>query len=90
MLKVENISQNSIQHSSSEGVSNTPLLFSFPQRYEQAYRLELNHFINLIQDPSIPPCVTKQQTILASRIAEACELSYKEGKPVELSPQSDN
>ena len=84
MLRVENISQDSVQHSTSDGISNKPLLFSFPQRYEQAYRLEMDHFISLIQDASIPPYVTRRQTILASRIAEACELSYKEGRAVEL------
>lgn len=85
MLRVENISKDSVSLSDNGGVTHKPLLYSFPQRYEAAYRLELEHFINLVRDPSIPLCVTREQTLLTSRVADACEVSLREGRTVELS-----
>ena len=84
MLRVENISEDSVSLSSEGGVTTKPYLHSFPQRYEEAYKVELDHFIQILKDPSIPPCVTREQTLLASRVAEACEESLKEGRAVNL------
>ena len=84
MLCMENIIEDSVSLSNKGGVTTKPLLYSFPQRYEQAYKLEMNHFIKILQDPSIPACVTREQTLLASQVAEACEVSVREGRAVEL------
>ncbi len=84
MLRVENVSQDSVVLSNEGGVTQKPLLFSFPQRYEAAYREELDHFITVLRDPSVPLCVTREQTLLASRVADACEVSLKEGRAVDL------
>ena len=84
MLCVENVSEDSVSLSNKGGVTTKPLLYSFPQRYEQAYILELDHFIEILKDPSIPACVTREQTLLSSRVAEACEVSLREGKAVEF------
>ena len=84
MLRVENVHKDPVQAANSDGVTSSTYLHSFPNRYKQAYREELNHFIDVILDPSIPLCVTKEQTLLSSRIAEACEISAKEGRMVEI------
>ncbi len=86
MLRVENISEDSVSLSDNGGVTTTPFLFSFPQRYEAAYRLELDHFITLLRDPTQPSCVTREQTLLVTRVADACEVSLREGRAVDLSP----
>ena len=86
MLRVENIEETPVQSANSDGVTSSVYLHSFPNRYKQAYHEELNHFIDVILDPSVPLSVTKEQTLLASRIAEACERSAKEGRMVEIIP----
>ena len=84
MLRVENIHKDPVQSATSDGVTSSTYLHSFPDRYKQAYDEELNHFIDVVLDPSIPLSVTKDETLLASRIAEACEISAKEGRMVNI------
>ena len=84
MLRVENVAEDSVSLSNKGGVTTKPFLYSFPQRYEQAYILELDHFIKILKDPSIPACVTREQTLLAGRVAEACAVSVREGRAVEF------
>lgn len=86
MLKVENVHETPIQTATGDGITSSVYQHSFPERYKQAYRDEMNHFIDVILDPSVPLLVTKEQTLLASRIADACERSAKEGRMVELAP----
>lgn len=59
---------------------------SFPTRYQAAYKLELNHFINSILDPGKPLLINREDVLLSSRVANACERSYKEGRMVPLEP----
>lgn len=84
MLRVENIHKDPVQTANCDGVTTSTYLHSFPDRYKQAYHEELNHFIDVVLDPSVPLRVTKEQTLLSSRIAEACEISAKEGRMVEI------
>ena len=86
MLRVENIHEVPVERADCNGVTSSVYQHSFPDRYKQAYREELNHFVDVVLDPSIPLRVTKEQTLLASRIAEACERSTKEGRMVEITP----
>ena len=90
MLQVENIHKDPVESSSGDGVTSSTYLHSFPERYKKAYDGELNHFIDVILDPSIPLSVTKEQTLLSSRIAEACEISAKEGRMVEIAAPLKN
>ena len=84
MLRVENIHKNPVQEANRDGVTSAVYQHSFPDRYKQAYVEELDHFIDVVLDPSVPICVTKEQTLLASRITEACEKSAKEGRMVAM------
>ena len=86
MLVCENSHEEPVFCYGTEGAISTPLFYSFPQRYELAYRHELDHFINVVLDPSKPLSVTRDQTLLSSRVANACERSQREGKMVELEP----
>lgn len=60
----------------------SPAPYSFPQRYEQAYMLELDHFIDVVCDPQKTMRVQKRDTLRATQLAEACEASYKTGEAV--------
>ena len=76
---MENVLKESTHCFSADGGKTPPLQHSFPQRYEQAYLQEMEHFISVVRDPSIPLAVTKKEVILSSRVADACERSLKEG-----------
>ena len=86
MLVCENPVEDSVQHFHPDGTSTSKLFFSFPRRYEIAYRRELEHFIDVVLDPTIPLLVTRESTLLSSRVADACERSQKEKRVVGLEP----
>ena len=46
----------------------------------------MDHFVDLVLDPTKQCLVKKDEVILISRIANACDRSLKEGKMVELEP----
>lgn len=51
MIKVENerpchSTEIVIGH---EGIKQTPIYYSFPSRYQLAYKLELEHFLDVVQ-----------------------------------------
>ena len=81
-MRVENVHETTVQSATQDGILSMPYHQWFPERYKQAYREELDHFVDVMLDPSIPLSVTKEQTLLATRIAEACEISAKEGRMV--------
>jgi myo-inositol 2-dehydrogenase/D-chiro-inositol 1-dehydrogenase len=56
---------------------------SFMQRFAGAYRDELRAFIDVVMGRRPPPC-TVDDALEAFRIAEACERSRTEGRPVRL------
>ena len=80
----ENVHETTVQSATQDGIQSMPYHRSFPDHYKQAYLEELDHFIDVMLDPSIPLSVTKEQTLLVTRIAEACERSAKEGRMVGL------
>ncbi len=82
MLQVENVPENST-HSSTAGGTNIPqYLHSFPQRYKEAYERELDHFVSAVLEPASTLSVTKEEVLLSSKIATACEDSLKGGKVI--------
>ena len=86
MLQVENIHDKPVCCSNKDGVHDTRMTHSFPQRYKQAYENELEHFLDTVLDPTTHPCVVRNDALLASRVATACERSAREGKMVSLDP----
>lgn len=78
--------QSSVFLSGVNGRTTSYLHPSFPTRYEAAYKLELDHFVDSILDPSKPLLINRDDVLLSSRVANACERSYKEGKMVALEP----
>lgn len=87
MLICGNPPEDPILHYHTGGSTATPMLYSFPQRYELAYKKELDHFVDCVLDPSKPVLVKRSETLLSSRVADACERSFKEGKMVSLEPE---
>lgn len=72
--------------STEEGVTFPPgpRKGSFMERFLPAYRAELSAFLDVVAGRSPSPC-TVQDALEAFRVAEACELSRSERRPVDLS-----
>ena len=83
MLTSDNSSSLNVTHSHSVGSSQQPIKFSFPQRYAEAYNLEMDHFINVIKKKE-NLLVSKDNVIRSFNVVEAIEKSYRTGKPVSL------
>jgi myo-inositol 2-dehydrogenase/D-chiro-inositol 1-dehydrogenase len=57
---------------------------NFQVRFEEAYQVELEHFIRLVRGEAGNPC-TGRDALEALRIAMAADLSLAERRPVSLS-----
>ena len=84
MLQVENIPKDPTTTLTQDGKASPLLLHSFPQRYKEAYEMELDHFVSVVLDPSVPLMITKEEVLLSSEVADACERSLKEGKMITI------
>jgi myo-inositol 2-dehydrogenase/D-chiro-inositol 1-dehydrogenase len=73
-------------HSAEPGVGFPagPQKWSFMERFLPAYRAELTAFFDVARGVSESPC-TVDDALAAFRVAEACELSRAERRPVTLS-----
>lgn len=74
----------SIQISTEEGVSIDKPLWFFMQRYADAFRAEIEAFVDCIRNDT-EPAVTGIDGLIPALCAKACVLSLKEGRPVKLS-----
>lgn len=59
----------------------------FPERFEVAYRAEMDHFLKLARGEAPNTC-TGRDSLEAFRVATAADLSRKEGRPVRLNEVS--
>jgi len=69
--------------STDQGISTDPYCYSFPQRYDQTYSLELDHFVDVIEGKAVPR-LTHDDARKVAIIADAAEESCRTGKPVQL------
>ena len=84
MLQVHNVLKEPVTSYVQSGVTYPILQDTCNERYKEAYMGELDHFISVIRDPTIPLCVTKEEVLLVSQITNACDSSLKEGRMVML------
>jgi myo-inositol 2-dehydrogenase/D-chiro-inositol 1-dehydrogenase len=85
MLVQHNYQPSNVQFSGESGSSTGRIYHSFPERYAESYVKALDHFVDVIQGKCTAE-ITKESTLLASEIVEACEQSRKTGQAV-LLPQ---
>ncbi|KAH9091560.1 hypothetical protein Ae201684P_011105 [Aphanomyces euteiches] len=74
MLEVQNVNKTAVRASTAGGIHQSPFLHSFPQRFRDAYALEIEHFATVVLD-KVPPKVTWRASRNATIIAEACHQS---------------
>jgi myo-inositol 2-dehydrogenase/D-chiro-inositol 1-dehydrogenase len=53
-IRVDNVASNAVVSWTEQGPSSAPIPFAFPDRYAEAYRLELDHFADLIEGTGRP------------------------------------
>jgi len=83
MLSCGNQNSVGIQHYKAGRIEESPILYSFASRYDEAYKNELDHFLNVIQGKENIG-ITSRETLAVCRIALACEESVKTGNPVTI------
>ncbi|CAJ1403800.1 unnamed protein product [Effrenium voratum] len=89
MLTAKNALVSNVELATAEGHLMPPAMYSFPQRYIQAYRSELTEFIELVQaGPQSQSHVAEQQAMLRHpRVVKAtiaAEMSWKRGETVKV------
>jgi len=83
MLSSANMERRSVVFSGVSGQQRNPLSFSFPQRFEQAFKSEIDHFLNVV-DGTETLSISQRDSAMAARIANAATESAAVGKVVAL------
>ncbi len=84
MLQAMNNTETNLVHSGEHGVSQEMPLHFFLERYEAAYRLELEDFINAMQNGT-KPLTNQEDGVAALQLAEAANASLVKGAAVRVS-----
>jgi myo-inositol 2-dehydrogenase / D-chiro-inositol 1-dehydrogenase len=82
-LRVDNVPRSSLSGMSAEGGLAEPLHNHFPERYAQAYRLQIDAFITAVEEGEAPE-TTAEDGRRALVLANAAEQSARAGQPVEI------
>lgn len=83
MVQAENRSPTSTLISNESGLTRPPIEFSFPSRYNEAYREELVAFSHCIRNKSKSP-VSHKDVINSHILCNSGEIACREKKPVSL------
>ncbi len=81
MLQVENRPRTLAVRASEAGIARPPADHSFPTRYRDAYRAELECFLDCVRGKRAVP-ITHEQVRRSHAVAEAAERSFREGRPL--------
>jgi len=83
MLRIENRLQNSVERAGEGGFTRAPTLHFFLDRYAEAYRIELAHFVEAVRDGKAPS-PSAEDGLRAQKLADAAQTSLDEGRVVTL------
>jgi myo-inositol 2-dehydrogenase/D-chiro-inositol 1-dehydrogenase len=84
MLEARNVNESTVTSHTETGVNGPKPLYFFLERYEAAYRSELDTFIRSLTDETVS-YPSMQDGLQALLIAEAAMLSYQQGSSVKVS-----
>ena len=76
MLESLNHNKTCLRKSNDKGLCTDMIDYSFPQRFSEAYKAELSHFVEIVTE-GMQPSVTKDEVLVVSLVASACEESYR-------------
>ncbi len=83
MVQSENRYPRSTVLASEAGVARPPIEFSFPTRYREAYRFELEAFRRCVLE-SMPLPITYEDVRMSFVLSDLAEQSYREGRPLSV------
>ncbi|XP_072386553.1 myo-inositol 2-dehydrogenase-like [Diabrotica undecimpunctata] len=84
MIKAENkCPMQNLEEYKPEMTKKSPIYYSFASRYQDAYKRELEHFMNVLEGKD-KLLITGQDLLNVFKIAIACETSWKTGQTVPL------
>jgi len=83
MVQAMNRQPTTMILSTDEGIKSDPYCYSFPQRYDQAYAFELDHFADILTKKA-EPRLSHEDARKVAIIADAAERSAETGKPVTI------
>ena len=83
MLTSDNCRALSSTYFHAGGSTQNTIKFSFPQRYAEAFDMEMNHFINVIKKKE-NSLVSKDDVVWSLHVVDAIEKSLHSGKPATL------
>uniref|UniRef100_A0A6B2L8X6 Gfo/Idh/MocA-like oxidoreductase N-terminal domain-containing protein n=1 Tax=Arcella intermedia TaxID=1963864 RepID=A0A6B2L8X6_9EUKA len=84
---VDNQKQTTVVVGLIDGFKSEPPCFSFPERYKEAYRTEVGHFVDLVKGTAKEARLSHKDVHNITAILKACQQSLKEGVPVKLSKE---
>ena len=83
MLRAENTLKNGVEVATQNGFQKAPAQHFFLERYEEAYRLEMAHFIDALNSGQTPS-PSASDGLQAQLLADAAAQSLATGLPVQL------
>lgn len=83
-LRVGNLHPNGVEQWGESGSRAEPIHYAFPDRYRDAYRLELDHFADMMENGAAPS-TSVGDALEALLLAEAAALSARSGQPIDVS-----
>lgn len=84
MVQSENRLQNTTLLSTGAGLQRPAIEYSFPQRYREAYRNELETFARCVRERSPLP-ISYEDVRMGYLLSDLAERSFREGKPLPVS-----
>jgi myo-inositol 2-dehydrogenase/D-chiro-inositol 1-dehydrogenase len=84
MLRAENRAPTTVSAWSADGVTLDRPPRSLLERYDEAYRAELAHFLTAVEEPDQPLLIGPHDGRQALILAEACAESLRRRRPIEL------
>ncbi len=83
MIQAENRTPSSTVIADREGFTRPAIEYSFPTRYREAYRLELEAFLKCMKEKSAPP-VTHHDVRMSFVLCELGETACRENRPIRV------
>ena len=81
MLRADNLHESSVEYAGAEGFTRAPLQNFFLERYEAAYRNEIEQFVRAIQQ-GVLPSPSIEDGLKAQILAEAAVESFETGQVI--------
>lgn len=83
MLRAANVTDTTVEFSGGDGVTTDKPMHFFLERYAEAYKIELDHFIDCLED-GVQPLAGGEDGLKSLLLADAATESAKTGKAVTL------